>query len=88
MPNRKKWRVRIYFRDNHHGESYLSFPSEIEAAEYVAKIRDRFRAIKVFDEETGTERIDQTIALRVIASAAKTIGSAGRKTTCFKIRAG
>ena len=71
MSNPRKQTIRIYFRDNHHGESYLSFPSEIEAAEYIRKIRDRFRSVKLFDEKTGTELFDAELSLRVISSAAK-----------------
>ena len=73
MPNPKKKTIRIYFRDHQHTESYLSFASEDEAARYVAKLRDRFRVIKVLDEEDQTEHFDPETALRVIDAAARRI---------------
>lgn len=54
--------IRIYFRDNLHGESYLSFESEAEAIECAKRVRGRLRRITVHD---GIESVDADLENRI-----------------------
>jgi hypothetical protein len=71
MRETKKKTIRIYFRDNHHTHSYLSFVSEEAAAKHLCRIRERFRSLTVVDEESQLEQFDSATSVRVIEAAAK-----------------
>ncbi len=63
--------IRVYFRDELHGQSYLSFNTEAEAVQQIRKVQDRFRSITIFDEATCRELFDAEVALRIIKAAAQ-----------------
>jgi hypothetical protein len=54
--------IRVYFRDNQHQESYLSFDSEPDAVDCVRRLRDRLHRITVHDcAETADPDLEKRI---------------------------
>lgn len=63
--------IRVYFRDHHHQQSYLSFPTEEEAVNCVRRVRDRLQKITLEDEVSGVEIEDKKASRRLKAAASR-----------------
>ena len=60
--------IRVYFRDHHHEQSYLSFGTEEEALACVRRVRDRLVKVTTNDER-GEEVEDEALRERLVRAA-------------------